>query len=116
MGYHLVKKTKTSQTKTGAKLVAGQTKQTLFRDLVRQALATNRPFEYELADRWYESVENMNYLIDKGRKFIFALKSNRLVALSEADWQQGRQQSVSELEWDETTRYRVWQRYRTPWC
>ena len=74
LGYHLVKKTKTSQTKTGAKLVAGQTKQTLFRDLVRQAMATNRPFEYELADRWYGSVETMNEVIDKRRKFFCAQK------------------------------------------
>ena len=71
-------------------------------------MATNRPFEYELADRWYGSVETMNDVIDKCKKFIFALKSNRLVALSEADWQQGRQKLMSELEWEETTLHRVW--------
>ena len=108
LGYHLVKKTKTSQTKKGAKLVAEQTKQTLFRDLVRQAMANNIPFEYVLADSWYGLVENMNDVIDKGKKFIFALKSNRFVALSEADWQQGQQRPMSELEWEETTLPRVW--------
>ena len=95
VGYHLVKKTKTIQTKKGAKLVAEQTKQTLFRDLIRQAMANNIPFEYVLADSWYGSVENMNYLIDKGKKFIFALKSHRFVALSEADWQQGQQRPMT---------------------
>ena len=108
LGYHLAKKTKTIQTKKGDKRVAEQTKQALFRDLIRQAMANNIPFEYVLADSWYGSVENMNYLIDKGKKFIFALKSNRFVALSEANWQQGQQRPMSELEWEETTQHRVW--------
>lgn len=108
IGYHLVKKTKTIRGKKGLKRVSEVTKQQLFRDLIRQALANNLPFEYVLADSWYGSMENINYLNAKQKKFIFALKTNRHVALSEADNQQGRHQPMSQLAWEETTTYRVW--------
>lgn len=108
VGYHLIKKTKTVQGKKGPKKVSELTKQQLFRDLIRQTLANLVPFEFVLADSWYGSVENINYLIDKEKKFIFALKSNRYVALCEHDNQQGRHQPMSELGWEETTTHRVW--------
>lgn len=108
VGYHLIKKTKTVLTKKGTKKVSEQTKQHLFRDLIRQVLVNQLPFKYVLADSWYGSVENINYLISKEKQFIFALKSNRHVALSEADNQQGVHRSMSELEWEETTTHRVW--------
>ena len=108
VGYHLIKKTKTVSGKRGPKKVSEQTKQHLFRDLIRQALVNQLAFKYVLADSWYGSVENMNYLIIKEKQFIFALKSNRHVAFSEADNQQGQHRSMSELEWEETTTHRVW--------
>ena len=108
VGYHLIKKTKTIPGKEGPKKVSEQTKQHLFRDLIRQALANQLVFKYVLADSWYGSVENINYLISKEKQCIFALKSNRQVALSEADNQQGQHRSMSELEWEETTTHRVW--------
>lgn len=108
VGYHLIKKTKTVQGKKGIKKVSEQTKQQLFRELIRQALTNKLPFEYVLADSWYGSVENVNYLINREKKFIFALKTNRHVALSELDHQQGRHQPMSELAWEETTTHRVW--------
>lgn len=108
VGYHLIKKTKTVPGKKGPKKVSEQTKQHLFRDLIRQALSNHLPFEYVLADSWYGSVENINYLINREKKFIFALKSNRHVALSALANQQGQHRSMSELEWEETTTHRVW--------
>lgn len=108
VGYHLIKKTKTVAGKKGPKQVSEQTKQHLFRDLIRQALVNQLAFKYVLADSWYGSVENINYLINKEKQFIFALKSNRQVALSEADNQQGQHRSMGELGWEETTTHRVW--------
>ena len=108
LGYHLIKKTKTVSSKKGPKKVSEQTKQHLFRDLIQQAIRNRVPFQYVLADSWYGSVENINYLINREKEFIFALKSNRHVALSEADNQQGRHRSMGELEWEETTTHRVW--------
>lgn len=108
VGYHLIKKTKTVPSKYGTKRVSEQTRQHLFRDLIRQALVNQLPFKYVLADSWYGSIGNMNYLISKEKHFIFALKSNRHVALSETDNQQGQYRSMSELGWEETTTHRVW--------
>ncbi|WP_394351064.1 IS701 family transposase [Spirosoma arboris] len=108
VGFHLIRKTKTIQTKKGLKRVSEQTKQQLFRDLIRQAIANQLPFKYVLADSWYGSVENINYLIEKEKQFIFALKTNRQVALCEADNQQGQHRPMSDLGWEETTQHRVW--------
>ena len=108
VGYHLIKRTKTVPGRKGPKKVSEQTKQHLFRDLIRQAVSNHIPFEYVLADSWYASVENINYLINRGKKFIVALKTNRHVALSALDNQQGQHQPMSELDWEETTQHRVW--------
>jgi hypothetical protein len=72
-----------TDTKTGKqKRQASKTKNELFREMIR-ACADNCRFDYVLADSWFSSVENMQVL--KGElnlNFIFALKSNRKVALS----------------------------------
>jgi hypothetical protein len=36
-------------------------------------------------DSWFSSGENFEFITDKGRHFIAALKDNRLIALSEED-------------------------------
>lgn len=113
VGYKLITKTKTIQGKKGPKKVSEQTKHEHFRALVRQVIINQLPFEYVLGDSWYCCADNINYLINNDKQFIFALKSNRLVALSEADHVQGRHQSrrgtaMSELAWEETAQYRVW--------
>ena len=72
--------------KTGKqKRKASKTKNELFREMVRDCSNKCR-FDYVLADSWFSSVENMQVI--KGElnlNFIFALKSNRKVALSKAD-------------------------------
>jgi hypothetical protein len=43
-------------------------------------------FKYILADSWFGSIKNMNFVEEElNKKFVFGLKSNRLVALSEKD-------------------------------
>lgn len=72
--------------KTGKqKRKASKTKNELFREMIRSCADKCR-FDYVLADSWYSSAENMQTV--KGElnlHFIFALKSNRKVALSKED-------------------------------
>lgn len=72
--------------KTGKqKRKASKTKNEMFREMIRDCAYKCR-FDYVLADSWYSSADNMQTV--KGElnlDFIFALKSNRKVALSKAD-------------------------------
>lgn len=55
-------------------------------------------FKYVLWDTWFSSAKNFNFVhYDLKKQFIAALKSNRLVALSEEDRRQGKFQRVDEL-------------------
>ena len=69
--------------KTGKqKRISSKTKNELFREMIRDCAYKCR-FDYVLADSWFSSIENMQAV--KGElnlNFIFALKSNRKVALS----------------------------------
>jgi hypothetical protein len=69
-----------------------------FRTMVQQA-ATNRiPFQYVLNDVWFASAENMMFIkhtVDKD--FVMPLKTNRKLAVSAADKQQGRYVQLEAL-------------------
>jgi len=65
------------------------------------AVSSNIQFKYVLADSWFSSVENMNAVFAAGAHFIFALKSNRMVAVLDKYNQPGQFQRIdtlSELE------------------
>lgn len=85
--------------KTGKqKRKASKTKNELFREMIR-ACADKCRFDYVLADSWFSSVENMQAL--KGElnlNFIFALKSNRKVALSKANKQNKEYINIESLQ------------------
>lgn len=55
---------------------------------------------YVLADSWFSSQENMEYVMEKGRHFVFALKSNRTAASSYEQKRKGVFRAVSELDWE----------------
>jgi hypothetical protein len=57
-------------------------------------------WRYVLADSWFSSIGNMKFIHEKMQKyFLFALKSNRLIALSKEDKLQGRFVRIDSLEW-----------------
>jgi len=57
---------------------------------------------YVLADSWFSSKENMEFIHEEiKKKFIFALKSNRLVALNKEAKKQGKFVRIDKLEWSE---------------
>jgi len=101
VAFELIQKTVLStDPKTGRdKWVAPQTKNELARAMIARIQQKQIPFGYVLADLWFSSSENMVFIKHKARKeFIFPLKSNRRVALSATDKQQGRWRSLSSLE------------------
>lgn len=77
---------------------AAVTKNELYRRMLKACVDNQLPFHYVLNDVWYSSAENMRFVkLDLKRDFVMPLKSNRKVALSEADKAQGRYVAVSEL-------------------
>jgi len=76
------------------------TKNELLREMVSTCTKNQLKWRYILADSWFSSSENMTFIHKKIKKyFIFALKSNRLVALSKEDKKQGKFTRIDELEW-----------------
>ncbi len=69
-----------------------------YRTLLGQAIQNQIPFRYVLNDVWYASAENMMFVKRTLQKeFIMPIKTNRKVALSLTDKQQGRYVQVETL-------------------
>lgn len=99
VAYELIEKERASiDKKTGkTKWVSALSKQEYFRRLIRQSLANKLIFKYVLADSWFSSAENFTFIAGLNQQFIMPLKSNRKVALSAADQQQGLYRSIESL-------------------
>ena len=87
--------------------VSSKTKNELFREMIARCNYNFR-FDYVVADSWYSSAENME-LIKQTLKnnFIIALKSNRLVALSQADKESNNYVNIDSLQPEQQT-VEVW--------
>lgn len=77
---------------------ASVNKNEYFRNIFKTSLKNAIKFRYVLADIWFSSKENMEYILENKRHFIFAIKKNRLVALSKNDKLLGRFKNVESLE------------------
>ncbi len=110
IAYELIEKDQSVlNKKTGkTKWFSSVSKQERFRRLIRQILANNLAFKYILADLWFSSAENFTFIAGLNQQFIMPLKSNRKVALSKADHQQGRYQSIESLVIEEHQCLAVW--------
>jgi len=85
------------------------TKNQLFRQLIQQTCDNNILFDYVLADNWYGSKANMEFIQnDLSKSFIIGIKSNRNLALSENDANNGQFQAVKSLELEEDVCHKVW--------
>jgi DDE superfamily endonuclease len=88
---------------------ASVTKNEHFRSLVQRACANQIKFDYTLADNWFGSKDNMEYIHHElGKKFVFGLKANRLVALSDEARKKGQYQNLSTLDWKDGEARRAW--------
>lgn len=85
------------------------TKNQLFRKLIKQACDNQVLFKHVLADNWFGSKENMEYIHNDLKKiFIFGIKSNRKLALSKEDAIRGKFQPAKSLELKEDIAQQVW--------
>jgi hypothetical protein len=111
IGYEVIKKEiqysdiKTRQVRRKSEVNKNQ----LFRQLVQQACINHVLFEWVLADNWFGSKANMAFIHDELQKsFIFGIKSNRTLALSENDAKNGRHKPVRSFELEKDVAYKVW--------
>lgn len=74
------------------------TKNEQMRAMIHACVNNNLKFKYVLMDSWFSAKENFEFILQKKKHFIAALKDNRLVALSEEDKKQGRFVRISSLE------------------
>ena len=80
-----------------------------FRNLITTCVKNNILFDYVLADNWFGSAENMEYIDNNIKKqFIIGIKSNRTIALSKADKISNQFQQVSSLEMEDGESKQVW--------
>lgn len=79
------------------------TKNEQARSLIGSVVQNQVKFSYVLADSWFGSQENMEFIVSKKKHFIFALKSNRTFASSNQDKRAGNFIAVSDLDWEENT-------------
>ena len=85
------------------------TKNQLLREMLKTCQHNQIKWRYLLADSWFASSENMNYVHKTLKKyFLLALKSNRLVALSEKAKKEGRTTRIDELDWKEGKPIKGW--------
>jgi hypothetical protein len=99
VAFEIVKKPLEIDEKTGKqKRKSKKTKNELMLEMLSVCIENKLLFKYVLADNWFSSKENMNYLkTDLKKDFIMAVKSNRLVALSKEDKEKGKFQNIEAL-------------------
>lgn len=112
IGFQPIQKTETViDKKTGqTKKKAARTKNDYFRELLLVAIRDNRiKCRWVLSDVWYSGNDNMEYIkFELHKDFIMPIKSNRLVALSEAAKRAGRFQRVEEIAIAEHTTLKIY--------
>ncbi len=74
------------------------TKNELIKAMIATCIANALKFRYVLTDSWFAAKDNFEFILKKGKHFISTLKENRLVALTEADKNEGRFLRISQLE------------------
>ncbi len=80
------------------------TKNELMRDMLRVCRKNQIKYRYILADSWFLSKENMNFIkLDLEKDFIMALKTNRIAALSMEDKKKGQFVKISSLHLKKNT-------------
>jgi len=72
-----------------------------FRHIVQASMRNAVKFNRVLADIWFSSKDNMRYIVQNGKHFVFAVKENRLISLSREDKQQGVFQNLGSLPFQE---------------
>jgi hypothetical protein len=100
VNYQLIEKTETYiDKKTGKeKRRSSSSKNEVYRQLLQQVVHNQIPFRYVVNDVWFAAADNMMFVVhDLKRHFVMPLTTNRKLALSLEDKQNGRYVRVDEL-------------------
>jgi len=84
------------------------TKNELLRNMVESSINNDLKFRFVLMDSWFSAKENFNFIQEKGKHFISALKSNRLIALSENDKNNKRYVRIDQHKFLEQNTVQAW--------
>ena len=85
------------------------TKNQMFRSIIQQAIENQVKFDYVLADNWFGAKDNMEFIhYEKQKKFIFGIKSNRLIALSNEERKKGQYHNLKSLGLNDREKRIVW--------
>jgi hypothetical protein len=84
------------------------TKNELMRQMISTCINNELKFRFVLTDCWFASVENFEFIREKKRHFIAALKDNQLIALSQEDRNNKFYKRVDELNFSGQTAMRGW--------
>lgn len=84
------------------------TKNELMRQMIEKCIHNQLEFTYVLGDSWYGSTDNMRFIHSKKKVFIFAMKENRMAALTEEDRNAGRWTRIDELQIAAHVPVKVW--------
>lgn len=99
LAFEIIKKYQYSEIETKkVKRKSIITKNELMREMILTAVKNQVKFKYVLMDSWFGAKENFEFIKKYKKEFISAIKTNRLIALSLKDKQQGKFIKVDELE------------------
>lgn len=101
VAFELIKKTEWvfNEKKVRWQRKSPQTKNDLYRQMLKVCAKNRIEFRYVVNDVWYASSENMSYIKwELEKEFIMPLKSNRKVALSLEEKKRGNYEQVGSLE------------------
>jgi len=88
---------------------SGVSKNTLFQQQIKQAIKNQVKFEYILADNWFGSKKNMEFIqYDTDKKFILGMKSNRLIAFSNQERKKGQYHNLESTNFKDGEKKIVW--------
>lgn len=90
------------------KRVSEVTKNQLVQEMFLRCVHNRLKFRYILMDSWFAAKDNFELILAQGKHFVAVLKDNRLVALNEADKQQGRFVRVDSLHLADKQTVRGW--------
>lgn len=85
------------------------TKNELMRSTIDICMKNKIKFTWVLFDSWFSSVDNMEHVkLEHEKEFIGALKSNRLVALTEEDRKNKKFTRIDQIKWSEQEAVAGW--------
>jgi hypothetical protein len=87
---------------------ATESKNEMFRAMLKQAHQNAIPFTYVLGDSWYTNAENINAVLAMGKHYLGAVKSTLEVALSSTDRANGKFSKISEAKLNVGTLLKVY--------